>query len=38
MLVVKNERAWVKVKSRACWRYEIEREGPIRTQRGFVSR
>jgi bifunctional non-homologous end joining protein LigD len=32
-----GERRWVKVKNRAYWRYELEREGAIRTrQRAFV--
>jgi bifunctional non-homologous end joining protein LigD len=34
-----GERAWVKVKNRAYWRYELEREGAIRsrTRRGVPS-
>ena len=28
-----GERAWVKVKNRAYWRYELEREGAIRSRR-----
>jgi bifunctional non-homologous end joining protein LigD len=30
---IPGERAWVKTKNRGYWRYEIEREGAIRTRR-----
>jgi ATP-dependent DNA ligase len=32
-----GERGWVKVKNRAYWRYELEREGAIRSRRRATS-
>lgn len=31
-----GERAWIKVKNRGCWRYELERESAIRRQRATI--
>ena len=33
---VSGQRRWVKVKNRAYWRYELEREGAIRSRRHAV--
>ena len=32
-----GERRWVKVKNRACWRWELEREGAMRSGRRAVA-
>lgn len=33
-----GERGWVKIKNREYWRYELEREGAIRTPNGAIMR